>query len=247
MMKRALANLTLALLTVPALAQSAAPSQPTFEVATVKLSPPNAVFTSFSEPGSFTYTATNASLVGLIDKAFNVNDTQIVGLPQWSDTTHYDIDAKPPGDKPFTDAQLQQALQQLLKDRLHLSIHRETRQVKGYNLVVAKAPPNLQPSKGGPIGRFFINADGFDAPNITLQQFSQRLLYTPVGVPVVDATGIGGSFTIKLKCATDADSDSPLPSIFTALEEQLGLKLVPAKVPAETIVIDHVDRAPTPN
>lgn len=212
-----------------------------FEVASVKLSLPDARFTSFSEAGAFTYTATNASLSGLIGKAFGVIDSQIVGLPKWQETTHYDIVAKPPGDEPFNEAQLQQALQQLLKDRLHLSTHLETRQVKGYNLTVDRGT-HLQPSKGGPIGRIIVDADGFEAPNITLPQLSQRLQSSLfVGEPIVDMTGISGSFHIKLKCAMDADPNSTLPSIFTALQEQLGLKLEPSKIPLDTVIIDHID------
>jgi uncharacterized protein (TIGR03435 family) len=215
-------------------------------VASVRLSPPDARFTSFSALGAVTFTARGAPLAGLIDKAFGVTDKQIVGLPGWSDSTRYDVIAKPPGEKAFNDEQLQRALQQLLKERLHLSVHREMKQVQGYALVVAKDAPKLQVSQGGFPERTELSGDGLRSPNITLQTFCSFLM-SLVGSPIVDATGIKGNFDIRLKFTQEGDVNSPLPSIFTALQEQLGLKLVSRKVPLEMIVIDHVEKVPSEN
>ena len=218
-----------------------------FGVASVKLSPPDARFTSFSKPGDLTYTATTASLLALLEKAYGVTNTQIIGLPKWSETTNYDVVAKPSADAPFNERQLQEALQQLLKDRFHLLVHHETREVKGFKLVLAKAVPKLQPAQGGPPGRTFVDSDGLEAQNITVDQFCHAL-QSIIGVPQIkDETGLTGAFKIKVKFATDAEANSPLPSIFTALQEQLGLKLVSATMPTDTIVVDQVDRIPTAN
>jgi len=220
--------------------------QSTFEVTSVRLSPPDARFTSFSPPEAVTYTAKNAGLAGLIEKGYGITDKQLVGQPSWFDSARYDVIAKPPGEKALDEGHLQQALQQLLKERFHLAVHREMKQVQGYVLVVAKDAPKLQPSQGGFPGRTITGNNDSHSPNITLQEFSS-FLSSLVGFPVVDETGIKGSFDIKLQYAQEGDTDSSLPSVFTALQEQLGLKLVSRKVPLEMIVIDHVDRVPTEN
>ena len=222
-------------------------AQPRFEVASVRLSPPDARFTSFSAPGEMTFTARDASLMGLLVTAFGVTEMQVAGLPKWSESTKYDVVAKPEGEKPLDDVQLKQALQQLLKERLHLAVHHEMRQVKGYTLVVAKGGPKLQASRGGREGRIQFGPDDLEAPNITLQEFGSGLWHFLEGAPVLDETGIKGNFDIKLKFAPEENTNSPLPSIFTALQEQLGLKLVSAKVPLDRIIVDHVDRVPTAN
>jgi uncharacterized protein (TIGR03435 family) len=87
---------------------------------------------------------------------------------------------------------------------------------------------------------------GLRAQNISLQTLA-ALLRSPTHRPVVDQTGIKGNFDIQLDYAPENAPDSTLPSIFTALQEQLGLKLTSQKVPAETLVVDHVERVPTEN
>jgi len=73
------------------------------------------------------------------------------------------------------------------------------------------------------------------------------MLKIPAGRPVIDKTGIVGKYDFTLKYATANHPDSNLPDLFTAVQEQFGLKLVPQKVPVETLVIDHVDKIPTEN
>ena len=179
--------------------------------------------------------------------AFGVRDTQVSGLPKWAETARYDVTAKPDGDKAFSDVQLQQALQQLLKERLHLAFHRGTKLMEGYRLVVGKDGPKLTPSKGGRPNHMELDKDGTYASNVTLNDFSSALSSLVVHDPVVNETGIQGNFEINLKFAPDESADSSLPSVFTAVQEQLGLKLERAKVPVDMIVVDHIDREPTEN
>ena len=73
------------------------------------------------------------------------------------------------------------------------------------------------------------------------------MLHSPTGSPVVDKTNIPGNFDIELPFAPASDADSTFPSIYTALEEQLGLKLEPQKIPVEMFIIDHIDKTPTEN
>ncbi len=82
--------------------------------------------------------------------------------------------------------------------------------------------------------------------NLPLSAFATSLR-SPAGRPVVDRTGIPGNYDFSLSYARDGDTDSSLPSFFTALQEQFGLKLEPAKAPLEIVVIDHVERVPTDN
>ena len=217
-----------------------------FEVATVRLSSPDERGTKFSEPGSTRFTVERASLGALLYFAYGVREEQIEGMPKWAGDTYYDITAVPPNGQAFNEQQEKAAIQQLLKERLHLTAHAASREIHGFRLVTAKSGPILPPSEGGPRYRIFLDDDGLEAPNTTLAKFAPAL-WGLVGFPVVDETGLQGDFSIKLKFKKDTDENSSLPSIFTALEEQAGLKLERAVVTVGTIVIDHLDREPTEN
>jgi uncharacterized protein (TIGR03435 family) len=222
-------------------------SPPRFEVSTIRISHSDAAGPSFSPPSSLTFTAQNILLKGLICAAFHVSDKQVQGLPEWADSVRYDLVAKPSGDKPLVDQQRNEALRTLLVERFHLMTHTEKSGARGYELVLAKAGPKLKPSQGGPETRVFISANGLRAPDTTLEKLAPSLQFLVGGAPVVDATGIKGNFEIELHFANDDDHDSPLPTIFTALQEQVGLKLISKQVPIDMIVVDHVDPAPTEN
>jgi uncharacterized protein (TIGR03435 family) len=217
----------------------------TFEVASVRLSPPGGTgLSSFNYLGTTRFTATNVSLTLLLQLAFGVDDYQFQQKPSWSDSTLYDVSAKPEGETALTYEQLKPLLQQLLEQRFHLKVHHETKYVKGYVLVVAKGGPKLQASKGG--GSRYITPQGLRGPNISLKTFASMLMH-PAGRPVIDQTGIQGNYDINLDYSSNETTDSSLPSVFTALTEQLGLKLENQQVPVDMLVIDHVDKEPTEN
>lgn len=133
----------------------------------------------------------------------------------------------------------------LLKDRFHLVVHRETRQVEGYGLLVAKSGPKLQSANGDSHVGYMLS-DTLRFSSISLDTFAAAVARV-VGRPVADRTGIKGNYNIELHYAPADSSDSAYPSIFGALQEQLGLKLEPQQVPDEILVIDSVDREPTEN
>jgi uncharacterized protein (TIGR03435 family) len=221
-----------------------------FEVASVRLveKPSGDGYTKISDPGALLFTAHNASLVLLMQMAFGVNDYQIEGDPAWMSSTLYDVSAKPDTEKGPTYEQLKPMLQQLLVQRFHLQTHTDQKEVKGYSLVVAKSGERLTPSKNaGPTGAY-ITQNRVQAHGVELKALASVLSFV-LRQPVDDETGIKGAFDVSLEFAPIAADvpDSSLPSIFTAVEEQLGLKLEPAKVPVQMVVIDHVDRAPTEN
>jgi uncharacterized protein (TIGR03435 family) len=189
----------------------------------------------------------------------------ISGGPAWIKSDRYRIDARAESN---TSPRVMDGpmLQALLEDRFKLKIRRETREVSIYTLTVAKegsklqsakegscvSPESLQPGKK-PCGMPMTRTKG---PNLSteiignLDEFA-KLLGVTLGRPVVDRTGITGTFDFHLEFALDENTpnvrlepsdEPPGPSIFTALQEQLGLKLASARGPAEFLVIDHVER-----
>ena len=267
------ALLTLAFAAVPAPCQST-PQQPaaapqaattstppqSFEVASIRLNPSTECCTMWTTiyPAN-RFTASKISLDLLTSIAYQgISNRNISGGPSWFDSQLYDISAKVEGDAGLTREQMQPLLHNLLKDRFHLVAHREQKLVSGYALVVAKGglklhPDALQPSKKGDSADTKAEQPGGQILQNELRAWKMdlgglaSLLEIPAGGHVIDKTGISGDYDIKLSYATARFPDSNLPDLFTALQEQLGLKLVLQKVPVDILVIDHVDRIPTEN
>ena len=182
----------------------------------------------------------------LIQIAYGVGSNWLEGGPGWLKVERYDVVAKAEEGVMLTPDYLRPRLQALLEQRFQLATHRETKLVDGYALVLAKGGPKLKPAAGEPKpGGMYPGGMRFD--NVSMAGLAGWLSY-PVGRPVMDRTGVAGNYDVTVEYARDGSTDSPLPSIFTALQEQLGLKLDPLKqVPVEMLVIDHVERVPTEN
>lgn len=231
-----------------AYAQEARP--PAFEVASIKPNKSGAVRAQFRpEPGRLT--VTNFSLKFIMEQAYGLRGYQIVGGPGWLDSDKFDIVAKAEGNADKHQVRLM--LEPLLADRFKLAVHRETREMLVYELVVAKGGPRLQDAEGRKppprstaetqVGRVIGSASVF------ADWLSGR-----VGRPVFDKTGISGNHNFTLVMRRDAPlsaaedpasalANSSVPaSIFGALEEQYGLKLQSRKAPVEVLVIDHVEK-----
>jgi uncharacterized protein (TIGR03435 family) len=223
---------------------------PAFEVASVKLIQKvrNAEGWSFSDvkiAGPGRLVATNASLDECIRWAYEVKEYQVSG-PPWlnSDTVTYNIEAKAPPETPAK--QIRLMLQTLLAERFKLALHRESRMLSVYNLVVAKNGHKLQ--EAAPEGRAGLFSDSsLTSVNVSSQRASMaglaNKLSLDVGRPVFDRTEIKGFFRISLEWAREGDG----ASVFTAVQEQLGLKLEGAKAPIEVLVNDHAQRIPAEN
>jgi len=223
---------------------------PAFEVATVKPAPPeaNPKTGSWSIPSVGRFTATHVSLALLIQLAYDIDGSQIANQPGWLDTNLYDIVAKPEDGIPLTRDELRPRLQDLLQQRFHLVAHSETRSIRGYSLVVAKGGPHLTPTKADHFPGFRINvySGNMHGANWSMPQLAKYL--TPAaGFPVVDQTGITGSYDIDFRYNPKPDANSTLPTIDVALKQATGLLLKPQKVPVEMLVIDSVDKVPTEN
>jgi len=231
---------------------SAVPQPHAFEVASVRLMvdrdklPLEQQLVYMSPPGAAQFTVRNVTLSNLIAFAYKLpEESDIAGKPGWMNSAFYEIAAKPEGDAGLSYDQLRPLLIQLLKDRFHLAYHNQTKTVKGYALVLAKGGSKLTPSKGEAAHAYLLvgRLDGVNEPASMLA----GMLGIALHEKVVDETGLKGNYDFKLSYAPMDATDSTQPSIFTAVEEQLGLKLETRRVPVKMFVIDHVDEVPTEN
>ena len=181
----------------------------------------------------------------LIRDAFAVKDFQILGGPAWLGNNNYDFIATTPVPIEMNDESLQPYLQSLLADRFQLKYHRETRESPVYFLVAAKTGPKLTKHTGA--GGTGMDENGgkdkatMSATNLTMAGLASWLA-REMDRPVIDHTGIDGDFDVKLEWSPEQISASSGPSIFTALQEQLGLRLESGKGPVEMIVIDSIEK-----
>ena len=228
--------------------------QSQFEVASIRMAAPyteeevrsGAANNPWSTFPTNRFTAQRLTLKLLVGLAYGVDQQYIQGDPDWLNSQHYSIEAKVEGNKELTYDQIKPLLQHLLEQRFHLTTHRVTKLTSGYALIVARGGPKLTPGKEGITPHAYIVPNGVQAQGMDMAHFVPILSH-PVGYPVVDKTGITGNYDIKLSYAPANDPNSNLPDLFTALQEQLGLKLESQKVLVEILVIDHVDRIPTEN
>jgi uncharacterized protein (TIGR03435 family) len=174
-----------------------------------------------------------------------VRPDQISTKLGWLDTRCYDVDAKPEGDTGLSYEQAKAPLQHLLIQRFQLTSHRESKDMSGYALVVAKGGPKLKKT-GDSAKEGYIFSGGLRGESMSMSTLAGMLTLF-VKQPVVDKTGITGDYEIDLKFAASETTDSSFPSVFTAVQEQIGLKLEPQKVPVEMLVIDHLEKVPTEN
>lgn len=188
--------------------------------------------------------ARNIRLSELLMSAFRVNDNQIVGGPKWLNSASWDIDATYTAGN---QGQFPLMLQAMLKDRFHLAFHRETRTLSVYLLEVAKNGPKLKESTAT-TGDMSAGPRMIKYSRATMRELADQLSAS-FGRQVLDRTGLKGQYGINLSFAPvnaipamDAGQTETLPSIFSALEEQLGLKLRSGKGPVEVLVIDSVEK-----
>jgi uncharacterized protein (TIGR03435 family) len=213
--------------------------QPAFEVASVK---PNK--SGDSAPWRFVgsrggITATNVTLPFLIMNAYGVRENQISGGPSWLSSERYDVVAKDQSDNP-SPARHRQMLQTLLADRFQLRLSRETKDLPVYALVVGKGGHKFHEADGGSDGKNTTGRGRITARKVSMEWLSERL-GGQLERTVVDRTGLQGNFAFELEWAPDPD-DLSGPSVFIALQEQLGLKLEPQKGSVEILVIEHVEK-----
>jgi uncharacterized protein (TIGR03435 family) len=229
-----------------------APAQdtpPTFEAASVKLNTSGA---GGSDTDDYTgrIVMTNMTLERLIETAYNVRPTQVSG-PGWLEAVRVDIVAKyPTGTKP---ADRPLMLRTLLQERFKLVVHRESKDLPGYVLVVAKGGFKLKSveSDGNDTSHKGGRVQTLTAKGTSMAQLAE-LVSRYVGAAVADKTAIDGAYDFDLRWTNPEQNPDPasadsVPSLFEALEETLGLRLQAQKLPREIVVVDHVERVPTEN
>ena len=191
----------------------------------------------------------------MIRFAYDVRDFQITGGPNWLDSDRFDIVAKPETEIARDAAgneKLRLMLRALLTERFRLAIHRDTKEETVYSLVAGRNGPKIAlagPDSKGP--QLVMTRGTLTAQKIPLDMFVKTLAGN-LGRDVIDNTGLTGEYDFSLRWTPEAGQQlGPLPgqedregaSIFTALQEQLGLKLESKKAPVEIIVVDHAEKA----
>ncbi len=243
-------------------AQTSQP-RPKFDVAVVK---PNKSGTAEQSGGTLPggqFSVTNISMIELLQFAYRVDGKAITGIPAWFRSDHFDVVAKGPADT--SDPTLRLMLQSLLASEFKLAVHQEQRPQDAFALVVAKGGPKLQKASNsstptGPVNRQSDDPNDpnehckrtisggikADCTNISMAELAKRLPSLAPGYidrPVVDLTGISGTYDLKLQWVGrgQIDAEGGL-TLLDAITKQLGLKLEERKVPLPSIVIDHVER-----
>ena len=232
---------------------------PTFEVATIKpnKSGSGGSRTSVDDYGNLN--ASNLSVIRLLHMASGLPEGRILGGPDWIKSSRFDIQAKPDGElaehlKQLPNAEkrvaTQQMVQALLVDRFALTSHREVRELSIYALVVAKGGPKFKPTPVEGSSTNSHNGHLTIKSNAAMADLS-HYLEDSLGTVVVDKTRIEGGYEFSLdwsqetlsaaKQGTPNSAANDGPSVFTALQEQLGLKLESQKGPVEVLVIDHAE------
>ena len=236
----------------------AADADPVFAVATVKPSKPDAHGKGISVRGR-RFSTFNTSLLDLIAFAYEIHARQIPGAPAWAESDHYDLVAEPDGEGQPSEKQWKIMLQKLLADRFQLTFHRDKKELSVYALTVGKTGPKLTPSEGSPDGlpsTQFRKVGDLAVRNVTMGDFASSMQRAVLDRPVVDHTGLAGRFDFTLTWTADefqfsglgipvptpTNSDGAPPDLFTAIQQQLGLKLEATKAQTEVLAIDHVEK-----
>jgi uncharacterized protein (TIGR03435 family) len=242
-------HLACPLISLVVLSSGSGSRQQDFEVASIKRSAPGDFRGSTFEllPGGG-LRIVNGTLRSILETAYDIREFQIIGGPAWVNSERYDILARS-ADSTNDIKAVRLRLQALLKERFHLAVHRETRELPEYALDVARKGVKLidENSPNGSRSGIQRSCGQMIGTNTTMTNLSLQLA-RQLDRPVVDRTGLSGKYNFRFAWTPDTGPcpDSPdssnAPSIFTALEETLGLRLEAIKGPVDSLVIDSADR-----
>ena len=234
-------------------------AKPTFEVSTIKPSKPEERFSLLVNRSGMMNT-TDTSLVDLIKFAYGLHPRQITGGPSWAEQDKYDVTGKPDMEGIPSGPQLRDMVKKLLAERFELAFHFEKKELSVYAISVAKAGVKMTKDDNNPNGLpgFGGGPQGLMVRNTTMREFADMLQANILELPVVDQTDLGKArYDFQLKFTRDpqqgqlgapppntpapGDPDAP-PDIFTAFQQQLGLKLESTKAMVDVMVIDKVEK-----
>jgi uncharacterized protein (TIGR03435 family) len=247
---------------LPAPPKTMAPDAPTvFEVATIKPNNSGNPGKGFTVRGREILTI-NTSLADLLTFAYNIHLRQIVNGPSWMENDKYDITGRPQAEGVPNDRQIRAMIKNLVIERFKLTVHTDSKELPAYVLTVVSSGPKLTENTSNPNG---LPGLGFGAPgrmrvvNATMGDFASVMQGTVLDRPVVDKTGLKGRYDFTLNWTPDEgqfrgipippqpkDDPNAPPGLFTAIQEQIGIKMDRTNAPVEVIVIDKVDK-PTDN
>jgi uncharacterized protein (TIGR03435 family) len=242
----------------PAVVPMAADAAAVFEVATIKPSVSDARGLRIGWTGRNFHTL-NTSLSYMIEWAYGIHSTQLTGGPGWTETDRYDLAAIPDLPGVPNDQQSKTMLQKLLADRFQLTFHHEKKELTVFAITVAKTGLKLTPSERDPNGTHglaFVRSGILPASNVTMKEFAGVMQRLALDRPVIDQTGLSGRYDFTLTWTPDesqfggrgaqvqpqADGGTAPPDLFTAMQQQMGLKLESVKAEVDVIVIDHVEK-----
>jgi uncharacterized protein (TIGR03435 family) len=230
--------------------------QPAFEVASIKLQPWNGNGSAGVFVKGNTLDGEHVGLNDLIEFAWNLRDDNLSGGPSWAtrgklaESTLFQVIAKAAGNPPPSMDQFRQMLRTLLVERFHLQVRQTTKILPTYNLVVGKGGPKMKESAAEAVFAANTSGGGGGRPlrivskAATIQWLNQQLsMYS--GRPAFDKTGLAGRYDFTLEWVDQNLAGGGLPegpSLFTALQEQLGLRLESATAPFDTVEIEHAEK-----
>uniref|UniRef100_Q020C7 Peptidase M56, BlaR1 n=1 Tax=Solibacter usitatus (strain Ellin6076) TaxID=234267 RepID=Q020C7_SOLUE len=199
--------------------------------------------------GASSVTGRNVTLKNLIVAAYNVQPHQVFGGPKWLDDSEYDLDAK--ADGPVAKEQLRLMLRALLAERFRLALHRETKELHVYELVVDKGGPKIHAAKepAGPGARSLEQLANLISVQLTIPEPTdpgKPSIASGAPIPVIDKTGLTGVYEITYELRPEPGMDM-FKLWQQVLQGQLGLKLESRKAPVEVLILDNADRIPVAN
>jgi uncharacterized protein (TIGR03435 family) len=219
-----------------------------FEVATVKVNHSGSGGSSFPQLRNGVLRAENVSMRSLLQAAYGLSGSRVVG-PAWLDSDRFDLAGKAPEGK--ADGELMPMLQALLKERFHLAVHREMKEMPVYHLIVAAGGVKMarfDPAHPPATPR---NRSGAGIVGTGTMGQLANMLANAAGHPVVDDTGLEGRFSYSLffapLTARPGDTDGDVADLFTAIQAQLGLRLEGKRESLEVLVVDQAERVPPEN
>ncbi|GAC1428816.1 MAG: hypothetical protein NVSMB62_26570 [Acidobacteriaceae bacterium] len=238
-----------------------ADAKPKFDVVTVKPSDPNRPGKLFTVRGRHIMTI-NTNVTDLVTFAYGLHPKQIVGAPEWF-SDKFDVDGVPDVEGRPSAAQFRLLIADVLTQRFKLTFHHDQRELAVYALEVAKGGPKMTVTsdKSSDSRNFMFGGLGkLRVSNSSMKDFSDGMQGAVMDKPVVDHTGLTERYDFQLNWTPDqsqfaqmgapipppSDDPNAPPSLYTALGEQLGLKMEPMKAKADVIVVDHVEK-PTEN
>lgn len=219
-----------------------------FEVASIRPHPGEVTVSSDPILRGSRAVATASTPLDWITHAYGIRHDQVMGGPKWLVEDRFDLDANVPDGAPLTPEHLRIMMQDLLKDRFKLRVRWESRQVPIYAMIVAKNGAKLKPSpddaKPGGVTRGAADGIHREVTKGTIEDLAKQLSVT-AGRPVVDKTGLTGFYAYTLDwfpANRVPPPDSQVPSMFAALQEQLGLQLIAETGTEQYLVIENAER-----